>query len=31
MMFIGLIGLLLDTAMRKLETLRSVRWGYRSG
>ena len=30
MMFIGLIGLLLDTAMRKLETLPSVRWGYRS-
>ena len=25
---IGVIGLLLDMAMRKLETLRSLRWGY---
>ncbi len=30
MVLIGLIGLGLDTAMRKLETLPSVRWGYRS-
>ena len=29
MLLIGLIGLLLDTAMTKLETLPSVRWGYR--
>ena len=28
MVMIGLIGLMLDTAMRKLETLKSLRWGY---
>jgi NitT/TauT family transport system permease protein len=28
MALIGLIGLMLDTAMRKLETLKSLRWGY---
>jgi len=28
MAMIGLIGLMLDIAMRKLETLRSLRWGY---
>lgn len=31
MVLIGLIGLLLDTVMRRLEALPSVRWGYRSG
>ena len=28
MVLIGLIGLMLDTVMRKLETLKSLRWGY---
>jgi len=28
MALIGVIGLVLDTAMRKLETLKSLRWGY---
>ncbi len=28
MALIGLIGLMLDMAMRKLETLKSLRWGY---
>lgn len=28
MVLIGVIGLLLDTAMRSLERLRSLRWGY---
>src|SRR6266702_4153968 len=28
MVLIGVIGLMLDTAMRKLETLKSLRWGY---
>jgi len=28
MALIGVIGLMLDTAMRKLENLKSVRWGY---
>ena len=28
MVMIGVIGLLLDTGMRSLENLRSVRWGY---
>src|SRR5258706_10669771 len=28
MVMIGVIGLMLDTAMRKLETLKSLRWGY---
>jgi NitT/TauT family transport system permease protein len=28
MVLIGAIGLLLDTGMRSLENLRSVRWGY---
>jgi NitT/TauT family transport system permease protein len=28
MVLIGVIGLVLDTAMRKLETLKSLRWGY---
>ncbi|HTM50161.1 MAG TPA: ABC transporter permease [Bryobacteraceae bacterium] len=28
MALIGVIGLMLDMAMRKLETLRSLRWGY---
>ena len=30
MVLIGSIGLLLDVAMRKLEKLKSLRWGYRS-
>ena len=30
MVLIGIIGLLLDTGMRRLETLPSVRWGFRS-
>lgn len=30
MVMIGVIGLLLDTGVRRLETLRSVRWGFRS-
>lgn len=30
MVLIGLLGLLLDTAMRRLERLPSVRWGYGS-
>ena len=29
MLLIGLIGLLLDLAFRRLETIRSVRWGFR--
>jgi NitT/TauT family transport system permease protein len=29
MLMIGLIGLALDMLMRRLETMRSVRWGYR--
>jgi len=29
MAMIGLIGLMLDTMMRKLENLKSLRWGYR--
>ena len=29
MLMIGLIGLALDLSMRRLETMRSVRWGYR--
>jgi NitT/TauT family transport system permease protein len=28
MVLIGIIGLLLDTGMRSLEKLRSLRWGY---
>ena len=28
MILIGVIGLILDTGMRKLENLKSVRWGY---
>jgi NitT/TauT family transport system permease protein len=28
MVMIGLIGLLLDTGMRSLEGIRSLRWGY---
>src|SRR6266481_205474 len=28
MVMIGVIGLILDTAMRKLENLKSLRWGY---
>lgn len=28
MVMIGVIGLILDTLMRKMETLRSLRWGY---
>jgi len=28
MVLIGVIGLILDTAMRKLENLKSLRWGY---
>ena len=28
MAMIGLIGLMLDTMMRKLENLKSLRWGY---
>ena len=28
MVMIGVIGLLLDTGMRSLETIRSLRWGY---
>ena len=28
MVAIGLIGLLLDTAMRRLERLKALRWGY---
>jgi NitT/TauT family transport system permease protein len=28
MLMIGLIGLFFDTAMRRLEKLPSVRWGY---
>jgi NitT/TauT family transport system permease protein len=28
MILIGLIGLLLDTGMRSLERIRSLRWGY---
>lgn len=30
MVLIGLIGLLLDTAMRAVERLRAVRWGFRA-
>jgi NitT/TauT family transport system permease protein len=29
MLLIGLIGLALDTGMRRLERLKSVRWGFR--
>ena len=29
MLIIGLIGLVLDTAFRRLETIKSVRWGFR--
>ncbi|MBK9167389.1 MAG: ABC transporter permease [Bryobacterales bacterium] len=29
MLMIGLIGLALDTAIRRLETLRALRWGFR--
>jgi NitT/TauT family transport system permease protein len=28
MAMIGVIGLILDSAMRKLENLKSLRWGY---
>jgi NitT/TauT family transport system permease protein len=28
MVIIGLIGLLLDTAMRSLEAIKSLRWAY---
>ncbi len=28
MVLIGIVGLLLDTGMRSLETIRSLRWGY---
>jgi NitT/TauT family transport system permease protein len=28
MLIIGTIGLLLDTAMRSLEKVKSLRWGY---
>ena len=28
MVIIGIIGLLLDTAMRSLERVKSFRWGY---
>jgi NitT/TauT family transport system permease protein len=31
MLLIGLIGLLLDLGIRRLETIRSVRWGFRHG
>lgn len=31
MVMIGLIGLLLDALMRRMETLRGVRWGYVQG
>lgn len=31
MLLIGLIGLLLDAGFRRLEKLRSVRWGFRDG
>ncbi len=30
MLLIGLVGLLLDTGLRAVERLRSVRWGYRA-
>jgi NitT/TauT family transport system permease protein len=30
MLMIGLIGLVLDTAFRRLEKIRSVRWGFRN-
>ena len=30
MVMIGLIGLVLDTGMRRLEKLRSLKWGYSS-
>ena len=29
MLVIGLIGLVLDTGFRRLETIKSVRWGFR--
>jgi NitT/TauT family transport system permease protein len=29
MLIIGLIGLVLDTGVRRLETLKSIRWGFR--
>jgi NitT/TauT family transport system permease protein len=31
MVLIGVIGLLLDTGMRRLERLRSLQWGYENG
>ena len=31
MLLIGLIGLVLDTGIRQLEKLKSVRWGFRDG
>jgi NitT/TauT family transport system permease protein len=31
MLLIGLMGLLLDVLMRRVETLRALRWGYRTG
>ena len=31
MVLIGVIGLMLDTAMRKMENLKSLRWGYGGG
>jgi NitT/TauT family transport system permease protein len=30
MLMIGLIGLILDTAFRQIEKLKSVRWGFRN-
>lgn len=30
MLLIGVIGLILDTAFRRLETIKSVRWGFRN-
>jgi NitT/TauT family transport system permease protein len=30
MLLIGLIGLALDIGFRRLEKIRSVRWGFRS-
>lgn len=30
MLFIGLVGLLLDVLMRRIETLRALRWGFRT-
>jgi len=31
MLLIGVIGLALDMGIRRLEKLRSVRWGFRDG